>query len=79
MTHSLASPSSPARSTTPLDERPAPVDLGLVEVEPEERAGRLLALAPLGAAPVPGLGQLGVGADQLLARPGWRCGRRRRR
>ena len=47
------------------DERPAPVDLGLIEVEPEQRAGRLLALAPFGAAPVPGLGQLGVGADQL--------------
>ena len=47
----------------------APVDLGLVEVEPEQRAGRLLALAPFGAAAVPGLGQLGVGADQLGADP----------
>ncbi len=52
------------------DERPAPVDLGLVEVQAEQGPGRLLALAPLDAAPVPGLGQLGVGADQLLADQG---------
>ena len=63
----------------PADERAAPVDLGLVEVQPEQGPGRLLALAPLDAAPVPGLGQLGVGPDQLLPDQRRPRGRRRRR
>ncbi len=77
--HSRASASSPARSTTPATNARPRSTWACSRSRPNERTGRLLALAPLGPAAVPGLGELGVGADQLHPHAGWRCGRRRRR
>ena len=64
--HILASWSSPDRSSTPVDETGAPVDLSLIQPQAEERLGDLLPVAAADSTPAHGFSDRCRIADQAV-------------